>query len=214
MTSRGMSTGRPVTTLDFDGVICNPPFGRNLGISRVFLDPAAEAVPARVPPRWLSAPGDYVRFNLRRPLPGVREALTQLREMRTLVILTGRRNAPRRWLRRYEMDGLVDRIVINDTALRSPHFKLSMVERLGAIEHIDDDGRTAQLLAQRAPSLRVYLRDWPGNRGLEYASGVTRVADLGEFVRLIQAELIPNSLPNQGEDGRAGKDSRGTIKTP
>ncbi len=210
MTARDMIAGRPVTTLDFDGVICRPPFGRNVGISRTFLDPAAEAVPARVPLRWFSVPADYLRFNFRRPLPGVREALTQLREVRTVVILTGRRNAPGRWLRRYGMDGLIDRVIINDTALRSPHFKLSMVERLGAIEHIDDDGRTAQLLAQRSSSLRVYLRDWPGNRGVEYASGVTRVADLGEFVRLIQAEVISPTLPLDGEGGGGGQNSRGT----
>lgn len=207
-----MSPERPVTTLDFDGVICNPPFGRNIGISRTFLDPAAEAVPARIPPRWLSVPGDYLRFNLRRPLTGVREALTQLREVRTVIILTGRRTEPARWLRRYGMDGLVDRIVINDTALRSPHFKLSMVESLGAVEHVDDDGRTAQLLAQRS-SLRVYLRDWPGNRGVEYASSVTRVADLSDFVRLVRREAVPNPLPLE-EGGGGGENSRGTIKAP
>jgi hypothetical protein len=187
--------GRPVSTLDFDGVICSPPFGWNVGISRTFLDPGAEAIPARVPPRWLSVPGDYLRFNFRRPLPDVREALAELRELRTVVILTGRRTEPGRWLRRYGMDGLVDRIVINGTMLRSPHFKLRLVEELGAAEHVDDDGRTAQLLAQRS-SVRVYLRDWPRNRGLEYVQGVTRIADLTEFVRLIRSDSRAASFPD------------------
>jgi hypothetical protein len=198
--------GRPVTTLDFDGVICNPPFGWNVGISRSFVDPAAEAIPARMPPRWLSVPGDYVRFNFRRPLPGVREALAALRELRTVVILTGRRNEPGRWLRRYGMDGLVDRIVINDTMLRSPHFKLRLVEDLGAAEHVDDDGRTAQLLAQRS-AVRVYLRDWPRNHDLEYASNVTRIADLTEFVHLIQAQETSSPSPLRGEGWGGGEDS-------
>lgn len=180
-------SGRPVTTIDFDGVICSPPFGRNVGISRTFLDPAAEARPASVPPRWFSRPADYLRFNFRHPLPGVREALAELREIRTVVILTGRRTAPAPWLRRHGLADLVDRVVINQTALRSPHFKLSMVEELGAAEHIDDDGRTAQLLAERA-SVRVYLRDWPRNRDLPYAPGVTRVADLADFVRRVRDE--------------------------
>jgi hypothetical protein len=177
----------PVTTLDFDGVICSPPFGWNIGISRTFLDPALNPLPAHIPPRWFSRPGDYLRFNFRRALPGVREALAELHEARTVVVLTGRRTTPKRWLVRHDMASFVDRIVINETALRSPHFKLRLVEELGAVEHVDDDGRTAQLLAERS-SVRVFLRDWPRNRDLPYASHVTRVADLGAFVRQIRDE--------------------------
>src|SRR5207249_4910023 len=111
-TDPGM-TSRPVTTLDFDGVICGPPFGWNVGISRRFLDPSAEPRPARVPPHWLSVPFDYLRFNFRSPLPGVYKALEELRELRTIVILTGRRTTPEGWLRRYDMTSLIDHIVIN-----------------------------------------------------------------------------------------------------
>jgi hypothetical protein len=178
---------RPVTTLDFDGVICRPPFGWNLGISRRFLDPRLEALPAHVPPRWFSRPADHLRFNFRRPLPGVRAALEELNAFRTVVILTGRRTSPEAWLRRHGMAAFVDRIVINDTLLRSPHFKLRLIEELGAAEHVDDDGRTAQLLAERS-SVRVFLRDWPRNRDLPYASNVTRVADLEAFVRQIRED--------------------------
>jgi hypothetical protein len=178
-------TSRPVTTLDFDGVICSPPFGWNVGISRTFVDAAAEPRPARIPPRWFSRPADYLRFNFRRPLPGVREALTQLHEVRTVIILTGRRTSPERWLRRRDMARFIDRIVINETALRSSHFKLHLIEELGAVEHVDDDGRTAQLLAEQS-SVRVFLRDWPRNRDLAYAPHVTRVADLPAFVRQIR----------------------------
>jgi hypothetical protein len=178
---------RALTTLDFDGVICSPPFGWNVGISRAFLDPVLDPLPARIPPRWFSRPADYLRFNFRRPLPGAGDALEQLHEVRTVIILTGRRTSPERWLHRHGMLGAVDRIVINETALRSPHFKLRLIEELGAAEHVDDDGRTAQLLAQQS-SVRVFLRDWPRNRDLPYASNVTRVADLSAFVRQIRDE--------------------------
>jgi hypothetical protein len=180
-------TSRPVTTLDFDGVICNPPFGRNVGIHRSFLDADAAPPAASIPPRWFSVPADYLRFNFRRPLPEARAALQVLHALRTVVILTGRRNAPDRWLRRHGLVHLVDRVVINDTPLKSPHFKLRLVEELGAVEHVDDDGRTAQLLGERSRT-RVYLRDWPRNRDLAFAPGVTRVANLEEFARRLRAD--------------------------
>ena len=175
---------RPGTTLDFDGVICNPIFGWNIGISREFLDPDAPPRRASVPPEWFSRPADYLRFNFRHPLPGVGPALERLHAARTVVILTGRRTSPLAWLRRYGLEGSIDRIVLNDTELRSAHFKLRMVAELGAAEHVDDDGRTVQLLAQRSAT-RVFLRDWPRNRALAYAAGVTRVADLADFARRV-----------------------------
>ncbi|MEZ4552629.1 MAG: hypothetical protein AB7L91_13400 [Dehalococcoidia bacterium] len=187
-------TDRPVTTLDFDGVICRPILGWNIGISRHFVDPDAAPVPARVPPRWFSRPADYLRFNFRRPLPGVDAALEELHALREVVILTGRRTDPRGWLHRHGLDRHVDRIVVNDTGLRSAHFKLRMVAHLEASEHVDDDGRTAQLLAQRSTT-RVYLRDWPRNRGLPFTAGVTRVADLGDFVRRIRSAAQATTQP-------------------
>ena len=175
----------PLITLDLDGVICDPPFGINLGISADFLDPAAPPRPARVPPRWFSAPADALRFNLRRPIPGVAQALRDLHEVRTIYLLTGRRTVPLAWLRRHGIEAHFDRVLINNTALRSPHFKLDALARLGAQEHVDDDGRTAQLLAER-PHARIYLCDWPRNRNARYAETITRVANLADAVRLIR----------------------------
>ncbi len=171
---------RPTLTVDFDGVICAPPAGLNLGIGRRFLDPDAPPVAARVPPRWLSARLDGLRFGFRRPLPEARDALAALSELRRLVVLTGRRTSPLRWMERHGLDGYVDEIVVNDGPLSSPHFKLRKVEELDAAEHIDDDGPTAQLLAERS-NVTVYVRDWPRNRGLPYAARVTRVMNLGEL---------------------------------
>ena len=182
--------GLPLLTIDMDGVICQPPFNRNLGIHRAFLDPAAPPEPAHVPARWLKRIVDPLRFELRRPLPGAREALAELRALRTLVLLTGRRSMPGRWLRRHGFAPLLDDVVINETTLRSPHFKLEAIADLGAVEHIDDDGRTVQLLAQRSQA-QPYLRDWPRNRGLPYDDRVRRVADLGALAALLRDEGEP-----------------------
>ncbi|MCK9485857.1 MAG: hypothetical protein M0R73_04035 [Dehalococcoidia bacterium] len=169
----------PVLTVDMDGVFCSPYFGWNVGVHRTFLDPGATPVPARITPRWLGEPLDHLRFNPRRPLPGAREALERLREVRQLVVLTGRRTYPRWWLRRHGFEALFDRVVVNQTRLRSPHFKLDALTILRAAEHIDDDPRTAQLLAQGSDT-RIFLRDWPTNR-VDLDPRVQRVRDLGEF---------------------------------
>ncbi len=171
------SDERPILTLDFDGVICMPPFGKNFGIHRRLIDPAAEPSTAFVPPRWFGGPLDRLRFAFRRPDAEVRAALTQLATVRRLIILTGRRSSPDRWLRRHGLDHLIERVVINDGPRGSAHHKLEQVSETGAAEHIDDDGPTAQLIADRS-SVHVYLRDWPRNRGLAYANDVTRVDDL------------------------------------
>ena len=180
---------RPTLTIDLDGVICAPPFGVNLGVGRRFLDPDAPPVAARVPPRWLSAPLDRIRFGVRRPLPEAREALAALSELRRVVVLTGRRTSPRRWMERHGLDRYVDEIVVNDGPLASAHFKLRCAQELDAVEHIDDDGATAQLLAERS-NVAVYVRDWPRNRGLPYASNVTRVAHLGELAQRLGSSRV------------------------
>lgn len=174
---------RPIVTIDLDGVICSPLLGLNLGISSEFLDPEAPPRPANVPPRWLSTILDPLRFEVRRPLPGVSEALRALAQVRTVILLTGRRTDPTRWLRRHHLDEHLDRVVFNQSPLRSPHFKLNAIARLGATDHVDDDGHTAQLLAQRSAA-RVYLCDWPRNRGVEYAPNVRRVEGLREVARI------------------------------
>ncbi|MEE8422328.1 MAG: hypothetical protein V3S31_06080 [Dehalococcoidia bacterium] len=177
---------RPLLTLDLDGVICSPVLGLNLGIGRRMIDPAAEASGAFVPPRWLATPLDHLRFDLRRPLHEAKDALEQLSTHRRLVVLTGRRSNPEPWLRRHGLAAFIDGVAFNDTTSASAHFKLHRLAELGADEHIDDDGPTAQLLAERGAA-RVYLRDWPRNRGLAYSHAVTRVDDLGALAALVAA---------------------------
>ena len=177
----------PLLTVDLDGVICEPPFGRNLGISRRFLDPDAPPPDARVPPPWCSRLADPLRFGLRRPLPGALQGLRELRPLRTLALLTGRRTPPDRWLRRHGFAPLLDAVIVNDTRLPSPHYKLTALAALGAEGHVDDDGRTAQLIAQRSET-RPWLRDWPRNRDLPYDPGVRRVSGLAELAALLRDE--------------------------
>ena len=189
-----MSDEKPVLTLDLDGVICGPLAALNLGISQTFLDPTREPVPARVWPRWLGGPLDALRFPMRRPLPQVAAALARLAAYRSLVLLTGRRSDPSGWLERYGLTGHIDDLHYNRGPLRSPHFKLQMIEAIGAAEHIDDDGRTAQLLAETS-SVRSYLRDWPRNRGADYAPTVTRVDDLAALAEVIAGASLAGPRP-------------------
>ena len=177
----------PLITLDFDGVICAPPFGLNLGITTDFLDPLAPPPVATVPPRRLGEVADYLRFNFRHPMRDAAESLRALAERREIVVLTGRRTSPHAWLERYDLLQYIEEIVVNDTALKSPHFKLQMVEALRPSEHVDDDGRTAQLLAQaNTVGTRVYLCDWPRNRGPRYTPAVTRVVGLHGVVEALR----------------------------
>ncbi len=184
-----MNDSKPVLTLDLDGVICAPVLGQNLGISTAFLDPTAEPTRALVWPRWIGGPLDAIRFGIRRPLPEAAAALERLAVHRQLVVLTGRRSDPQKWLRHYGLEMHVDDVVFNGGSLRSPHFKLGSVEALGAREHIDDDGRTAQLIAE-VSSTRSYLRDWPRNRNAAYSPEVTRVADLTSLADEIEAASL------------------------
>lgn len=174
------SDQRPILTVDLDGVICRPPFGVNLGIRNDALDPQNSPPSALVLPRWIGERIDSLRFDFRRPLPEAREGLRALSKLRQIVVLTGRRSSPERWLRRHELSKFVDRIVINRGQNASAHFKLRCVRELGASEHIDDDGQTVQLLANQS-SARVYLRDWPRNRDLHNPNDVTRVTDIQEL---------------------------------
>lgn len=176
----------PILTVDMDGVFCRPFFGWNVGVSDAFLDPTEPPRPASVPPRWVRRVWDPLRFNPRRPMPDAKSALQRLAEVRRLVVVTGRRSYPTWWLRRHGLLDLFDRVMVNETTLRSPHYKLEALHLMGAVEHIDDDPRTVQLLAQRS-SAQIYLRTWPTNRDAAVDPRVTRVEDLHELADLLGA---------------------------
>lgn len=171
---------RPLMTVDMDGVFCEPPFGQNLGIHRTFYDPAMAPHPARVYPRWLNAPLDRLRFDFRRPMPGARDALLRLATVRRLVLVTGRRTRPGWWLHHHDFDGFFEAVYVNQSGLGSAHYKQTLLRRLQPTEHVEDDGRTAQLLAQTSDTL-VYLCDWPRNRDLPLDPRIVRVGGLVEL---------------------------------
>lgn len=170
----------PLLTVDMDGVFCAPLLGWNIGIHNTFLNPLAAPPIAKRPLRWLGTPLDHVRFNARVPRRGAREALQRLRAIRRLVVVTGRRTNPRWWLRHHRFDTIFDDVLINTTNRSSPHYKLEAITRLGASEHIDDDPRTAQLLAVSSEA-RVFLADWPRSRNVIFDARVQRVRDLDEL---------------------------------
>ncbi len=167
-------------TVDMDGVFCEPPFGRNLGIHRTFYSPTAAPPPARLYPHWLTASLDHLRFDFRRPMPGARDALLRLATVRRLVVVTGRRTRPNWWFRHHRFEGLFEAVYVNQSSLGSAHFKQALLRRLQPAEHVEDDGRTAQLLAQTGDAV-IYLCDWPRNRGLPLDPRIVRVAGLVEL---------------------------------
>lgn len=171
---------RPLMTVDMDGVFCEPPLGQNLGIHRTFYDPSATPHPARVYPRWLNAPLDRLRFDFRRPMPGARDALMRLATVRRLVVVTGRRTRPDWWLRHHQFEGLFEAVYVNRSAHGSAHYKQTLLQHLQPTEHVEDDGRTAQLLAQTGET-QIYLCDWPRNRGLALDPRIVRVDGLTEL---------------------------------
>ncbi len=196
-------TERPLLTIDLDGVVIaplfGPRFGRHGGTHRAFLDAQAPPPRARVLPRWIGGPLDAARFAPRRPLPRVAEALAALAGRHELVALTGRRRSPERWLQRHGLAAHFERIAFNRGPLASPHFKLQQIESLEPLAHVDDDARTAQLIAE-CTAITVYLRDWPENRELAFAPNVTRVSDLAELAR---------RLRDSEADGDANRDASG-----
>lgn len=171
---------RPLMTVDMDGVFCEPPLGRNLGIHRSFYDPDAEPHPARVYPPWVHTPLDRLRFDFRRPMPRAREALLRLATVRRLVVVTGRRTRPEWWFRHHDFDGIFEAVYVNHSRVGSAHYKQELVRRLSPAEHVEDDARTAQLLTATT-SVQVYLCDWPRNRDLPLDPRIERVRDLSEL---------------------------------
>lgn len=167
-------------TVDMDGVFCEPPFGRNLGIHRTFYSPTAAPPPARLYPHWLTASLDHLRFDFRRPMPGAGDALLRIATVRRLVVVTGRRTRPNWWFRHHRFEGLFEAVYVNQSSLGSAHFKQAILRRLQPAEHVEDDGRTAQLLAQTGDTV-IYLCDWPRNRGLPLDPRIVRVAGLVEL---------------------------------
>jgi len=181
--------------MDMDGVICTPFLGTNIAISRKLALPTMplqvreitldrRRAAQRLRRRW-----EAVRYMGRRPLPGIREGLQALSAVRQPVLVTGRsgfaRHLIHRWLERYDLAAFFTDVLPNNTDLSTPHYKLWTAQRLGHNEHVDDDGSIAYYLANHG--VRVFLRDWPRNRGLPYPAGVTVYRRLEEIAEHLAA---------------------------
>lgn len=187
--------GRPeqakrAITVDLDGVLCRPPLGVNVGISRsLAIPPLPPTLPAPPPnseknrPRTLGHLLHVLRYLGRQPMPDARSGLLAIAELRRPLLVTARNALTlpyiEAWLRRHDLRDCFEAVYANDTGLRSAQFKLHKVRMLGASEHIDDDGATAYYLARHGVP-RIYLRDWPRNRGLPYPPAVWVVKSILE----------------------------------
>jgi len=181
-------------SFDLDGVLAEPPFGWNPAINRdVSLAPARDISrpPGRdrnVVDRLLAGSWYRVRYLLRPPRAGAKEAVRAAAECGRVLILTGRHERGRAqtqaWLARHGFDSMVDELEMNGTSLNSARFKEAVLRGRGAALHIDDDAATCALLARNG--IEVGLVSWPRNRGLDYPDGVTRCDDLDGVRALIE----------------------------
>lgn len=159
--------------------------GWNIAISRrQHLPP----VPPRFEHDWPHGPArallwlaSALRFSARSPMPDAYAGLQALAQRRSVVVVTGRshlaRGLTQRWLQRHRLAPFVSELCCNDTNLRTAHFKLHILRQRHIPEHIDDDGATVLFLANQGVA-RVYLRDWPRNRGLPYPANVVPITSL------------------------------------
>ena len=186
-----------------DGVVVSPPLGWNVAISRKVNRPLLEvsgevhatsdgrgpggAAPASMLRSWL----EWGRYSLRRPMPGVAKGLAELARVRAIHVVSARSHAGRhlteRWLETRGLRAHIADIHLKPAGVPSFHFKYQTLRALGIREHVDDDGSTADYLARHG-GIRVYLCDWPRNRGLDYAPGVQVVPSLTALARLLAEE--------------------------
>ena len=186
---------KPLIGIDMDGVICRPPFGLNMPISpgpyeSRPLNSKRKETPSGiglVAMKWLLK----LKYYGRRPLEDAREGIESISEFRTPVLVTSRNGLGagliEAWLKAHGFLHLFREIRSNCMGLRSPDFKWHMCSELGIEEFVDDDGRVADHLSRKGLS-RVFLRDWPRNRGYDYGENVTRVTGLTEVARHLATE--------------------------
>ncbi len=192
---------KPLMSFDMDGVLCRPPLGLNVAISRRLEIPP-------VPPSFRRS-GSYrrsvyllllaleaIKYWHRPPMPDVHDALKVINQYRRLVLLTGRKwvglAVIEAWLERHGLRQYFDALRPNDTNLRPVHHKLTVCKELGVREHVDDDGSVAYYLVSHGVP-RVYLRDWPRNRGLPYPEGVVVFHSLLQVADdLVRGRLEPS----------------------
>jgi hypothetical protein len=194
---------KPYFSFDFDGVICNPPFGQNRLLSRKLYDDELPEVIRRVDARPTSFRGkgyrnlrnvvESLKYYGRIPLPHAKEGVAAVAEHRNLVIITGRSFLAKRivevWLKRYEMDKYFLGIYANFTDLRTRKYKLHMLRGWNITEHAEDDGGITCYLANRGIG-QLYLRDWNTNAGMPYPDNVFHFTNIVDIARHIEQKQV------------------------
>ena len=186
---------KPLIGIDMDGVICRPPFGLNVPIAPGPYESRPLNSKRRDTPSGIGLMAMKLLLKLkyygRRPLEDAREGIESISEFRTPVLVTSRNGLGvgliEGWLKAHGFLHLFREIRSNNLGLRSPDFKWHMCSELGIEEFVDDDGRVADHLSRKGLS-RVFLRDWPRNRGYQYGDNVTRVTGLTEVARHLATE--------------------------
>lgn len=196
-----MTDNRPQIAFDLDGVLCRPPLGFNVAISR------------RLHTRPL--PSDFVRhdsdearshsilklgfeslkYRGRQALPDAREGLKAVAEFRRPVIVTARSWVGKQlidaWLTRHGMREFIEDIVPNNTNLSPSMHKLRVAREHGFREHVDDDGAVVFYLAHHDDLERIYLRNWWLNQGISFPEKVVRVSTISDIAEdLAKREMV------------------------
>jgi len=180
---------------DFDGVLCETPFGR----LAVHAPSPVEELPPDYASRYDAPPAshplrllvEYARFAWRRMSPEAADVLRAVSARHEIYIVTGRTAAGepllRRWLRKHALEDSIAGIRMSPHGLRPPQHKLATALMLGIGAHIDDDPRTAYHLATHGVS-RVFLFDHAGAHGdAPLPSNLELVRSLAEFASAVAA---------------------------
>ncbi|MFN8532222.1 MAG: hypothetical protein U0556_01575 [Dehalococcoidia bacterium] len=187
---------KPEIAFDLDGVICRPPLGVNVAISRSLhtrpLPPeiGERSVDKLRALRVLRYGLETLKYYGRRPLPDAKDGLAAVSEFRTPVVVTARNaiGTPiiARWLEIHDLRPYITEIIGNSTHLSPGQHKLRIARLRGISEHVDDDGSVAYYLARNGLKT-VYLREWFFNRGLPYPDNVRKVDVLAQIADDLRA---------------------------
>jgi hypothetical protein len=168
---------KKILTIDFDGVICGTPYPFKIGINKKIIQTQDSRKKATVPPKFFRKPLDKLRYAFRPILPDTYNALEALFSKRELILLTGRRSDPTKWLKKYHLEQFFTKIIFNNTKYNSSYYKLNKIIELGANEHIDDDMQTIHLLSD-STNCKLFLRSWKYNEAYNSNNNITRVSGL------------------------------------
>jgi hypothetical protein len=186
---------KPFFSFDLDGVIGTPLLGLDWTLSRKLTEDEIGEVRRLDGPVEGFANKTLLKFNDlsqrlryfgRRPLPGTKEGLAEISQMRNLVIITGRSHLAKviveAWLKRYQLDPYILQVYANFTDQSTRKYKLHLLRQFGIQEHADDDGGIVYYLAKRGIP-RIYVRDWRRNQGLPFPENVVHFSQITEIAR-------------------------------